>query len=67
MGDSLGLVSPSEAVSRLHLQEGPLLYLGEPETGDYRLTAHDPELESQLEAAEEGLSRYRNTLRALAE
>lgn len=66
VGNSLGVVLPREAVSRLDVKENSRLYLSEAAAGGYRLTPHDPEFEKQMEIAEEGMRRYRNTLRALA-
>ncbi|GIK98727.1 MAG: transcriptional regulator [Alphaproteobacteria bacterium] len=66
VGNSLGVVLPREAVSQLRIEEGTTLYLTEAPDGSYRLTPYDPEFERQMEAAEEGMARYRNTLRALA-
>lgn len=65
VGNSLGLVLPREAVSHLKVEEGSRLYLSESTEG-YRLTQYDPEFEAQMDIAEEGLRRYRNTLRALS-
>lgn len=67
VGNSLGIVLPREAVSRLDVEESSRLYLSEGPGGSYRLTPYDPEFERQMEIAEEGMRRYRNTLRALAE
>ena len=67
VGNSLGLVLPREAVARLDVEESSQLYLSEAPDGGYRLTPYDPEFEKQMEIAEEGMRRYRNTLRALAE
>ncbi len=66
VGNSLGLVLPREAVSRLDVKESSRLYLSEAPAGSYRLTPYDPEFKKQMEIAEEGMRRYRNTLRALA-
>jgi hypothetical protein len=60
------MVLPKEAVSQLRVEEGTTLYLTETPDGGYRLTPYDPEFERQMEAAEEGMARYRNTLRALS-
>ena len=65
VGNSLGAVFPREALARLHVEEGDRLFLTETPDG-YRITPYDPEFERQMAIAEEGLSRYRNTLRALA-
>jgi putative addiction module antidote len=66
VGNSLGMVLPKEAVSQLRVEEGTTLYLTETPDGGYRLTPYDPEFARQMEVAEEGMARYRNTLRALA-
>lgn len=66
IGNSLGVVLPKEAVSQLKVEEGTSLYLVEAPDGGYRLTPFDPEFARQMEAAEEGMARYRNSLRALA-
>lgn len=66
IGDSLGLVLPREILSRLHLEDGDRVFFTETPDGGYRLTPYDPEFETQMKLAEEGMARYRNTLRALA-
>ena len=66
IGNSLGVVLPKELLSRLHLEDGDQVFLTETPDGGYRLTPYDPEFEAQMKLAEEGMARYRNTLRALA-
>jgi putative addiction module antidote len=66
VGNSLNLRLPRDAVSRLRVSEGDTVYLTESPDGGYRVTPFDPEFESQMQLAEEGLKRYRNTLRTLA-
>ena len=67
VGNSLGMRLPREALSRLHLGEGDKLILTESPEGGYRLTPYDPTFEHQMRVAEEGMRRYRNTLKKLAE
>jgi putative addiction module antidote len=67
VGASLGVPLPYEILSHLHLAEGDRVVLAESAEGGYRLTAYDPEFDQQMQAAEEGLRRYPNTLKALAE
>ncbi|MCH7501032.1 MAG: AbrB/MazE/SpoVT family DNA-binding domain-containing protein [Nitrospinae bacterium] len=67
IGNSLGVTLPKEVLKRLHLKEGDKVFLVEAPDGSYRITPYDPEFEQQMRLAEEGMSRYRNTLRALAE
>jgi putative addiction module antidote len=65
-GNSLGVVLPKEVVNRLRASDGERLFLIESADGDYRLTPYDPGFEKQMEKVEEIMSRYKNTLRALA-
>lgn len=67
IGNSLGVRLPREVLSRLHLEDGDKMILTESPEGGYRLTPYLPEFEEQIKAAEEGMRRYRNTLKALAE
>jgi len=66
IGNSLGVVLPKEAVSRLNADEGDRLYLIEAPNGVYQLTPHDPTFEKKMKKAEDIIRRYRNTLHALA-
>jgi len=65
-GNSLGVVLPKEVINRLQTGDGEKLFLIEGASGDYRLTPYDPDFEKQMEKIEAIMSRYRNTLRALA-
>jgi len=66
VGNSLGLVLPKEAASRLRVADGDELFLTEAPDGSYVLTPYDPEFERQMTLAEEGMRRFRNALRTLA-
>ena len=66
IGNSHGVVLPKEVLAHLRVAEGDRLFLTETPDGGYRITPYDPEFERQLQLAEEGMARYRNTLRALA-
>lgn len=66
IGNSLGVVLPKEVISRLNTDDGEKLFLIEIAAGDYRLTTYDPAFEKQMDQFEDVMSRYRNTLRALA-
>ena len=67
VGNSLGVVLPREVLKQLHIGDGDKVYLTEAPDGSFRITPYDPEFEKQMRLAEEGMARYRNTLRALAE
>jgi putative addiction module antidote len=66
VGNSLNLRLPKDAVSTLRVSEGDVVYLTETADGGYRITPFDPEFERQMELAEEGMKKYRNALRELA-
>ena len=65
-GNSLGVVLPKEVINRLHTGNGQPLFLIEAAEGDYRLTPYDPTFANKMNKAEDIISRYRNTLHALA-
>lgn len=67
VGNALGMHLPNEVLSRLQLADGDRVILTESPEGGYRLTPYDPDFERQMAVAEEGMRRYRNTLKALAE
>ncbi|NEX22118.1 AbrB/MazE/SpoVT family DNA-binding domain-containing protein [Thiorhodococcus mannitoliphagus] len=67
VGNSLGVRLPREALNRLHLEDGDRVILTESPEGGYRLTPYEPDFERQMKVAEEGMRRYRNTLKALSE
>jgi putative addiction module antidote len=66
IGNSLGVVLPREAISRLRADEGERLFLIEGPNGTYQLTPYDPAFEKKMRKAEEIIGRYRNTLHALS-
>jgi len=66
IGNSLGVVLPKEAVSRLQAGDGDRLYLVEAPNGGYQLTPYDPAFDKKMKKAEDIISRYRNTLHALS-
>lgn len=66
VGSSSGIILTKEAMARLRVQKGDILYLTEAPGGGYRLTPHDPDLARQLAHAEEIIHDDREVLRALA-
>jgi putative addiction module antidote len=66
VGNSLGVRLPREVLNRMHLGDGDKLILTEAPEGGYRLSPYDPEFERQMQIAEEGMRKYRNTLHELA-
>ncbi len=57
---------PKEVIQRLRTKDGERLFLIESPAGEYRLSPADAEFERQMDAAKEGMARYRNALRTLA-
>jgi len=65
IGNSLGVRLPREVLNRMNVADGDKLVLTEAPVGGYRISPYDPEFEQQIKLAEEGIRRYRNTLKAL--
>jgi len=66
IGNSVGLVLPKDALSRLDAGEGDAVYLTDAADGGIRLTAANPEFARKLKAAQDLSRRYRNALKELA-
>jgi len=66
IGNSTGVVLPKELLDRLHVERGDELSVVETPDG-LMLTAYDPELAEQMDAADRVMRRRRNLLRKLAE
>lgn len=66
VGSSSGIILTKEAMARLRVRKGDILYLTEAPGGGYRLTPHDPEFARQMAHAEEVMHDDREVLRALA-
>ena len=65
VGNSMGILLPKEALSRLKAERGDTLYLVEGPDG-YTLTPYQQDFEQQMTAAQSLMKRYKNTLRQLA-
>lgn len=65
IGNSAGVLLPKEFLTTLGLSPGDTLYASETENG-IALTAHDPEIETQMALAEEIMSDTDVLLRKLA-
>jgi putative addiction module antidote len=66
IGNSDGLILPRELMQRLDLQRGQQMHLVELAGGGFQVLPYDPELEKAIEAADEIIDEYRDTLAALA-
>ncbi len=65
IGNSVGVVLPKEALTRLKVEKGDTLFAVETPYG-YLLTPYDPSVEEQLELGREFMKDYRETFKALA-
>lgn len=65
IGNSMGIVLPKEALSKLKAGKGDILYLVEGPEG-LTLTPYKEDFAEQMDAAEIVMKRYRNALRELA-
>ena len=65
VGNSMGILLPKEALSKMKASKGDTLYLLENKDG-YTITPYQQDFEKQIEAAEIIMKRYKNTLRELA-
>ncbi len=65
IGNSLGVTLPKEALKKLDVGEGEILFLTETPDG-FRVTPYDENFEKAMKAFEEGKKQYRNALRELA-
>jgi putative addiction module antidote len=66
VGNSIGIVLPKEILQYLHVGEGDTVSLTEAADGSLRLAPATAEFLHQMNAAEDIIARYRNTLRELA-
>ena len=65
IGNSVGVILPKEALSRLRLEKGQTVFLTETPEG-LVLTPYDPALEEEITAGREFMREYRDTFHQLA-
>jgi len=66
VGNSVGVVLPKEVLAYLKIGEGDTVCVSEAPDGSLRVSPSSAEFNRQMEAAEDVIRRYRNTLRELA-
>ena len=66
IGNSLGIVMPKEALSRLKVTEGGTLYMTDSKDGAFRLTALNETFPEQMKEAERIMREDRDILHKLA-
>ncbi len=65
IGNSLGIILPKEALTRLKVGKGDVLHLTESPDG-VRITPYDPKFEQQMVKARAVMKKRRSVLRELA-
>jgi putative addiction module antidote len=65
IGNSMGIILPKEALTKLHAEKGDLLFLVDTPEG-LTLTPYQQDFEAQMDAAEKVMKKYRNALHQLA-
>ena len=65
IGNSMGIVLPKEALTKLRANKGDVLYLVDGPDG-LTLTPYQQDFEAQMAAAEKVMKKYRNALHELA-
>ncbi|RAK65391.1 AbrB/MazE/SpoVT family DNA-binding domain-containing protein [Phenylobacterium kunshanense] len=66
VGNSVGVVLPKEALVKLGVQKGDVVYLTEAADGEMRISAYNPSVAEEIAAGEAFMDEYRDTFRALA-
>lgn len=66
VGNSLGVIIPTETLALLNVKEGDHLYLTEATKGSVRLSAQRPGFGEKAAIADDLIQRYPNALNELA-
>jgi putative addiction module antidote len=66
IGNSDGVILPRELMQRLDLKRGQFLHIDELPQGGFQALPYDPDFEATMDAADEIMDEYRDTLAALA-
>lgn len=66
VGNSVGVVLPKEVLAKLRVEKGNMLYVTETPNG-IELSAYNPEIAGQMDAAETIMRENRDVLKKLAE
>jgi putative addiction module antidote len=66
IGNSVGVVLPKEALAKLGVDKGDVIYLTDAPDGAMRVSSYDAEVAEEIAIGGKFMARYRDTLRALA-
>ncbi|MEO0014155.1 MAG: transcriptional regulator/antitoxin [Cyanobacteriota bacterium] len=64
-GNSLSIIVPKEMAASMNVEDGDNLFATKTPSG-YELSAYDPNFEKKINAARQGMKKYRNALIELA-
>ena len=67
IGNSYGVILSKEILAKLNAEEGDTLFMTESPGQSINITLHDPKIQEQMEIAEVGMKKYKETLKALAD
>ena len=65
VGSATGVVLTKEVQARLNIKEGDMIYLTDMPDGGYKITAHDPEFDQQMDTARQIMQSDRDILSEL--
>jgi putative addiction module antidote len=66
IGNSEGFILPRELMQRLEIKRGQTFHVVELAGGGFQLLPYDPDFEATMQAADEIMDEYRDTLATLA-
>lgn len=64
-GNSLSVIVPKEMADNMNIGDGDSLFVTKTPSG-YEISAYDPNFEKKINAARQGMKKYRNALIELA-
>lgn len=64
-GNSLSIIVPKEMAANMSVEDGDNLFATKTPSG-YEISAYDPSFANKMEAARQGMKKYRNALIELA-
>jgi putative addiction module antidote len=64
-GNSLSVIVPKEMAASMSVDDGDILFATKTPSG-YEISAYDPNFVKKIEAARQGMRKYRNALVELA-
>jgi putative addiction module antidote len=65
VGNSVGLILPHEALARMNVDEGDVVFLSETTEGGFRITGSNPDFTKKMKVAQRLSRRYGNALKEL--